>query len=96
MKIDNINMCVVINELERIMKYLKNGIIFLVLAFALEVPHISLRLLGVITIIQDRDWLANSIAILSIIGVVFYVTGIISLLRFVAWRRKRKTSNLQD
>jgi hypothetical protein len=72
------------------MKYLKNGIIFLVLAFALEIPHISLRLLGIITIIHDRDWLANSIAILSIIGVLFYIIGILVLIRFLLWRNKQR------
>jgi hypothetical protein len=73
------------------MKYLKNGIIFLILAFALEVPHISLRLLGVITIIQDRDWLANTIEILSIIGVIFYIIGILVMIRFLRWRKKQIT-----
>lgn len=70
------------------MKNLKNGITFLALAFLLQIPHISLRLLHVISFIQDRDWIANTVAILSIIGLVFYITGILCLIRFLLWMMK--------
>jgi hypothetical protein len=73
------------------MNNLRNGIVFLALAFILEIPHILLRLLGVITIIQDKDFVFNAIAILSIIGIIFYIVGVLCLLRFLFWMKKQPT-----
>lgn len=69
------------------MKNLKNGIIFLILAFFLETPNILLRLFGVITVIMDRDWLSNAVAVVSIIGVLFYIIGLISIVRYFTTQR---------